>query len=330
MSAPTSPVAPAGAAASTAAAAAEKRAGAFKRRIRVARFALKATELVAPAVAARAALALFRTPPRHVPWDREREILATGRAFDLDVRGDSVRAWRWGEGETVLLVHGWGSTGGRLGSFVAPLVDSGRSVVAFDAPGHGAAAAVRRSSLPQFMFAIEAAWKAAGGGELAGIVAHSLGGAATVLALDRDVRARRVVLIAPASDPKSYTRRFAQIVGLRDGVRCRMEARIERLFGVRWSDFDVIAAARRRSEPVLIVHDGEDSEVPWSDGEAVANAWPGAELVTTHGLGHTRLVHDADVLARSLEFLAPPRDPESQRPRDTTDWNPGIGVDRAI
>jgi predicted alpha/beta hydrolase family esterase len=287
---------------------AEKRAEALRKKLRYVRAGLQALGAVAPPLAARAALALFRTPPRHVPWDREAEILAAGRPLTLDAKGGSVRAWRWGEGAPVLLVHGWGSTGGRLGSLVEPLVASGRSVLAFDAPGHGAAGR-RRSSLPQFMFAVEAAWRAAGGGELDGIVAHSLGGPATVLSLDRGVKARRVVLISPSSDPAGYTRRFAEIVGIGEGVRRRMESRIERLFGVRWADFDVIAAARRRTEPALVIHDAEDSEVAWSDGEALARAWSGAELVTTHGLGHIRIVHDADVIARVVESLGATRAP---------------------
>lgn len=279
---------------------AKKRAAARRRKLRAVRAGLGALELLAPPLAARAAMALFRTPPRHVPWDGERDILAEGRAFPLDVRGASVQAWRWGEGDPVLLVHGWGSSGGRLGSFVAPLVKAGRSVVAFDAPGHGEAT-VRRSSLPEFLFTIEAAQKAFG--ELAGIVAHSLGGAATTLALDRGTRARRVVLIAPSSDPAGYTHRFAEVVGIGEGTRRRMAAAIEKKFGLPWSAFDVLAAAKRLTIPALVIHDAEDSDVPWSEGEAVARAWPGAELVTTRGLGHTRIVHDPDVVARSVGFL---------------------------
>ena len=45
----------------------EKRAADLKRRLRALRAALGVLGIVAPPVAARAALALFRTPPRHVP-----------------------------------------------------------------------------------------------------------------------------------------------------------------------------------------------------------------------------------------------------------------------
>ena len=41
----------------------------------------------------------------------------------------------------------------------------------------------------------------------------------------------------------------------------------------------------------------------WADGDAIARAWPGAELVTTHGLGHTKIVHDPDIVRRAAAFL---------------------------
>lgn len=272
-----------------------------RRKLAAVRAGLRALSFVAPPLAARAAMVLFRTPPRHVPWEREREILAAGRPLRIDVRGRQIAGWTWGEGEPVLLVHGWGSTGGRLGSFVEPLVERGFSVVAFDAPGHGATAGPRQSSLPEFMFSIEGA--AAAVGPFAGIVAHSLGGPATTLAMARGVRAARAVFIAPSSDPGSYTRQFAEIVGISPGIRERMENSVERRFGIPWRDFDVLSAARGLSAPALVIHDGADAEVPWSDGEALAKAWPGAEMVTTQGLGHTRIVHDADVVRRAALFV---------------------------
>jgi pimeloyl-ACP methyl ester carboxylesterase len=82
-----------------------------------------------------------------------------------------------------------------------------------------------------------------------------------------------------------------------------MEDSIERRFGIPWREFDVLSAARGLSAPALVIHDGGDAEVPWSDGEALAKAWPGAEMVTTQGLGHTRIVHDADVVRRAVLFV---------------------------
>jgi pimeloyl-ACP methyl ester carboxylesterase len=279
------------------------RARSHRRQLAVIRSGIRMLSAVSPPLAGRVAMALFRKPPRHAEWEREREILAMARPSPFSVRGRRVAAWTWGDGDPVLLVHGWGSTGGRLGSLVEPLVASGFSVVAFDAPGHGASGGWQ-SSLPEFLFSIEAA--AGRFGRFSGIVGHSLGGAATALAIGRGLAAERAVFLAPSSNPAGYTRQFAEALGLPSTVRERMETTVERLFGIPWSAFDVLAAARRATVPGLVIHDRGDSEVPWSEGEALARAWPGAELVTTRGLGHTRIVHDAEVVRRAVRFLAEP------------------------
>jgi pimeloyl-ACP methyl ester carboxylesterase len=190
---------------------------------------------------------------------------------------------------------------------VAPLTDAGYSVVAFDAPGHGASAG-RLSSLPQFIAAIETVARELGDdGTFAGIVAHSMGAAATTLAMSRGLRAGRVVFLAPAVDPIGYTERFAEIVGLTPDILDRMRRSIERRFGQSWDDFEVLGPAAKMTTPLLVFHDREDRDVEWTNGGAIASAWPGAELVSTSGLGHRRIVHDPGVVARAVSFLVPAR-----------------------
>mgnify|MGYP003291741877 CR=1 FL=1 len=55
--------------------------------------------------------------------------------------------------------------------------------------------------------------------------------------------------------------------------------------------------------PLLVIHDREDAEVPWQEGAIIAQAWPGATLSTTSGLGHRRIVHDPAVVERAVGFL---------------------------
>jgi pimeloyl-ACP methyl ester carboxylesterase len=56
--------------------------------------------------------------------------------------------------------------------------------------------------------------------------------------------------------------------------------------------------------PVLIVHDRDDSDVPYTHGEEIAAAWPGAELLTTNGLGHRAVLRDPAVIQRTVTFLS--------------------------
>ena len=273
---------------------------------------------VAPGAAAALAMVLFRRPPRHRDSEEERGTLAKAERLSLSQDGKPLAAWRWGRGPAVLLVHGWGSRGSRLASFVAPLTGAGFSVVSFDAPGHGASAG-RLSSLPQFIGAIQAVARELGDNgksgsgcrsagpvpaTFSGIVAHSMGGAATTLAMGRGLSVGRVVFLAPAADPAGYSERFAELIGLTPGVLARMKRSIERRFGQSWDEFDVLRAAAKMTAPLLVFHDREDRDVAWEDGAAIARTWPGAEFVSTSGLGHRRIVHDPDVVSRAVAFLA--------------------------
>jgi pimeloyl-ACP methyl ester carboxylesterase len=143
---------------------------------------------VSPGTAANIATVLFRRPPRHRRSDLSPSAFDSGQRVNLVLHGRRLAVWRWGAGPTVLLVHGWGSRGARLGSFVGPLTEVGFSVIAFDAPGHGASAG-RLSSLPQFIAAIQAIGERFG--PLDGVVAHSMGGAATTLAMARGLDVKR-------------------------------------------------------------------------------------------------------------------------------------------
>ena len=264
------------------------------------RFVFRTLQTLAPPLAARAAGSLFRLSPRHRGSSAERETLATGRPGSIRDGKLRIATWSWGEGPAVLLVHGWGSRGGRLGSFVPPLLNAGYSVMTFDAPGHGESPG-RLSSLPQFIASIEALSEKAG--KLHGIVAHSMGCSASAVAMRKGLPLERAVFLAPSANPGAYLRPFTQILGLRPAADEQIRRTFENRFGYKWNDFDVPRMARGMETPLLVFHDRDDRDVPWSDGAAIAQAWPGAELVTTEGLGHRRIVHDSAVVGRAVAFL---------------------------
>jgi pimeloyl-ACP methyl ester carboxylesterase len=258
-------------------------------------------ERAAPSLGGWWADRLFFTPPRPRLTRRRRAALVSAAPCAVPFGGGMLPAWRWGRGPTVLLVHGWGSRGGHLLAFVPALLDAGFSPVAFDAPAHGEARG-RRTNVPEMARALMAVAEAAG--PVHGIVAHSVGAAVTALALQRGVMASRVVFLAPAGNPEGFTRTFAARLGLGPASLRMMTARAERRIGVRFADLDVRVLARGQTVPLLVIHDREDEQIGWSDGAAVAEAWPGAELMVTRGLGHHRVLKDAGVIARAAAFVA--------------------------
>jgi pimeloyl-ACP methyl ester carboxylesterase len=254
----------------------------------------------APRLAAAWALDLFFTPRGRRGSRRIRELLADARRFEVTVRGRRVAAWSWGEGPAVYLVHGWAGVGGQLAAFVPALTAHGFRAVAFDAPGHGASEG-RRSSIVHFADTLRAL--AGQEGRPHAVIAHSLGAAAVVRALTQGLAMERVVFIGPTGGPRDWSERFRRQLGVPAHVMTSMRERSERWLGARWEEFDVPMLARGQSAPLLILHDRDDAEVPWSDGEAIARAWPGARLVTTTGLGHRRILRDERVVAQAVAFV---------------------------
>lgn len=246
---------------------------------------------------------LFCTP---YPSSRQRALQApTGHALERDfvLGGKQVHTYTWGDPRTrpyVLFAHGWSSHGTRFLPWVARLRAAGYAVVAFDQPAHGRSDG-RRSNLPEFAHTLSAV--AAAFGPAAALVGHSLGGAATAIAMAEGLAAERVVLIAPAADPIAAVERFARVVGLPLRLCRRLVAMFEAMVGMPFTHLQAQHNAPRIARPALIVHDLEDREVPWEEGERYARFWPDSRLLSTVGLGHNRIAQDEAVIAAALRFL---------------------------
>lgn len=269
---------------------------------------LRAAALVSPTLAAKAAVRLFFTPRRFPRPARERQALEAGAP--LRVLG--LHATSWGAGPTVLLAHGWEGRGSQLAAFVEPLVDAGFRVVALDAPGHGDSPGTE-TNMVEYARTLMAVGTAVG--PLAGVVAHSFGVGATILALSQGLRAERVALVAGPSSVEDILKRA--LAGFRLGGRTAevFWELCARKVGVHVRDLDLRAlAAGLGHVPALVVHDRDDAEIPYSDAEALAAVWPGVRLMTTEGLGHRRILRDDAVVGAAADFIAT-RDARATDPR---------------
>lgn len=198
------------------------------------------------------------------------------------------------------MMHGWEGRPTQFRYFIEPLLASGRQVIALDGPAHGQSAG-EQSSLMEFAAAIgEAAVEIR---ELETVIGHSLGAAATAIALSQGLPAERAVLIAsPASIEKSL-QGYAGALGLTPRASERFISLIGQANGVPARELDIARLARAMTIPALIVHDGDDRAVPFTEGEAIARAWPDARLLATRGLGHWRVLTDPAVTQGVAEFL---------------------------
>ena len=275
---------------------------------RLLKLGFQVLSVVSPGVAAKLAERFWFAVSQPRLSEESRAFLATGAPFELTVGGSRVAAWRWGSGPVVLLMHGWGGRAAQLRAFVQPLTSVGCQVIACDAPSHGASApgkmGPRQATL--FDFADTLIEVSRGHAEIAGVIAHSGGSAAAAWALRQTPTwpVRRMVFIAPFGSPARYMTIFQHALGLSDGVMRRFRESTERRFGFRWADFEVPAIAERvKTPPLLVIHDRDDRETAWQDGSDIASRWPNAELHTTTGLGHNRILRDASVVDLTVRFL---------------------------
>jgi pimeloyl-ACP methyl ester carboxylesterase len=219
----------------------------------------------------------------------------------IETEHGAVQAWRLGAGPAVLMVHGWEDDHALWSPLADEFATIGRAVVAFDLPGHG------------FSEAEEASWHTASVaiarvvqelGPIDAIVAHSFGCVATAVALSTGLDVARVVLIAsPTPSMQGRGHRYA------DGVEFTQEMfeRAAKLYEERterpYGGFDLEAAARAMKAEAMIVHSLDDEQCPPEGSQALAEAWPGAELVMTDGLGHRLIAQDDAVMARIVDFV---------------------------
>lgn len=256
-----------------------------------------------PTTTLQRAFRLFGTPLPSGRLRARQSDAAGARIRELAFGRERITVYVWGDTATqpiVLLAHGWSGYGLFFLPWVQALRRAGYAVATFDQVAHGRSSGYR-ATLPMFAEVLHRV--ATHLGPLAAVVGHSLGGAAAMLALSRGIAAERAILIAPAADPGLAAQRFAGFIGLAGHLSGRLFEEFESLTGICVDTLQAHVNAPHIGRAALIVHDLEDREVPWAEGERYARYWPDARLISTTGLGHNRIVNASPVIASALRFL---------------------------
>ena len=201
---------------------------------------------VAPGHAEEQAVRIFLTPRRREPRDPEVAGWPARRMF-VDSSGSRLSGMVWGNGPTVMLVHGWSSSAADMSALAAAFVGAGYRAVAFDMPAHGSSSG-RRSSLADWMEALPLMAEKCGG--VHAVVGHSLGAAAVVLALEAGLEADGAVLFAPPLEPSTFIERIQRFIGLPAVLLPGVKRRLAEHVGRDMTFFDSARAAATLSLPV--------------------------------------------------------------------------------
>ncbi|MCA9532056.1 MAG: alpha/beta fold hydrolase [Myxococcales bacterium] len=258
---------------------------------------------------------VFTRAPR--PYPRSADVdsrLMFAEPWSVAVAGRTLRGFTLrpegrhpnedGDGPAVLLVHGWAGGGHQLLPIARPLVARGYSVSFFDLPAHGMSDG-HHATLRDIADAI--AGVAASLGRLHAVVAHSVGGAGTILSLlDGRLDAGRVALVAPPTSLEEQARAFAEMLHAPDAAVRAMLATLHGLVGRPIDRASWLRDVAHLQVPLLVVHDRKDRITPFDGSSELVRHWPGARLMATEGLGHARILTEPQVIDAIVRFLGAP------------------------
>lgn len=245
---------------------------------------------------------MFFTPGRLPMPSRYEYLLDQADSYTQLRHGPhTLPVYSWGEGPTVLAVHGWSGAGIQFGAYVEPLVKAGYRVVLFDAPAHGRAQGVRTD-----LYEMTEVIRKVGNhfGPVHGVIAHSLGSIAAARALVEGLDAKHLVMLAPPASLSSVVNAMADKLQLPASVLADHRRRIEARFGINvWANLSLEALAPRLTQRGLVVIDDDDNAIPAHQSNRVYHNWAEARLLRTQGLGHHRLVWNPEVMATVIRQL---------------------------
>lgn len=254
--------------------------------------------------AAKLAFDLFCTPAptQHIP---QPPILEKSERFTFESEGNTIHGYRWNSGSPIkiLIVHGFSSSIKKFAHLIEPLVARGYEVTGLDAPAHGSSTGKRITALSyaaclKNYFALH--------GPVNGIIAHSLGGLATVLALKGGIQngSIKTVLFAPATESITQLDLFVQYFGLSKEVRAEMLTLIKNIAQTDLSDVSITKHIGQLKGEIYWFHDQEDPITPFGEAEQVAtNGYSNIHFFPSKGYGHSGLYKEENNCKKVLDFL---------------------------
>jgi pimeloyl-ACP methyl ester carboxylesterase len=256
---------------------------------------------IAPKQAARLLADLISQPGGQNPTQPWELASGTdGKAIELRT---GLKARSWGEtGPLVLALHGWRGRTTQFRPLAANLLERGMRTVALELPGHGIS--VGSSATPRLIGELLIEIERIVGPAHAAI-GHSFGGAALGAGLVYGFRPKRIVIVSSPTHVSKIPLMLAKSAGLPPVAMAEFVSLLDRDAGRPSAELDLVSAAPRAGLPGLLVHDLQDAVIPYSEAEALANAWPSVKFMTTKGKGHRDILSAPEVIRTIADFVDP-------------------------
>lgn len=256
--------------------------------------------LVDPKKAAESAFHVFctvrkgRVRPEQAPYLEEAKLSVE------EVAGHKVQSYRWaGQGDTVLLVHGWESNTFRWRNLIKKLREADFNIIAFDAPSHGYSTG-KYLYVPLYEEALNHMVDKYVPKHLIG---HSVGGMTIIYNQYKNPcdHVDKIVTIGSPSEFHEIVEHFQDLLKFNDRMMGHLDAYVHHRFGFQIREFSTSKFVRHIDKKGLLFHDRHDNITPYHASVAVNKNWKNSTLISTEGLGHS--MHQDDVNDHIISFL---------------------------
>ena len=265
------------------------------------KFLLSFLQTISPSLAYRVAIRVFYSPIKFPTPERELPYKNSAIVSREEVNGKRITIYHVGQGDkAVLMVHGWSGRASQFYKMAPAIQKAGYKVFSFTAPAHGSSDEKQTHMLE---FADCIAYLNNKYGPFEAIIAHSIGGAATLNALNKGVETNKVVLLGVPAYLKDVVLDFCKRLGLNNKVAELIIKHLKKEYDQDYEKFSTTRLAEHTATPGLIIHDEEDKDVSIDHARTNHSAWKNSELLETKGLGHRLILSDEHVISKVIDFI---------------------------
>jgi pimeloyl-ACP methyl ester carboxylesterase len=97
--------------------------------------------------------------------------------------------------------------------------------------------------------------------------------------------------------------RFSEQLQFSDKVTEHMIQTVEKQFGMNLESYSSSMSLEHLKMPLLIVHDKDDKETPYTYSKDIHRIANNSELLLTSGLGHHRILRDSKTIQHIVQFI---------------------------
>ncbi|MEJ7682198.1 MAG: alpha/beta fold hydrolase [Segetibacter sp.] len=229
------------------------------------------------------------------------------KKLSFEFRNHQIHGFRWRpeteNGHKILICHGFDSNSYKFARYIDPLLNIGFEVFAFDAPAHGLSTGKTITALiySDMILKVNADY-----GSFYGMIAHSFGGIAVALAIEkiRNNSLKKLVLIAPSTETTRSLNDFCGYLYISDKLKEGLEKLIVQIGGQPSSWYSVARVIQSVTIPTLWLHDKGDKITPYEDMHFLTELnLPSVKFVITEGLGHS-LYREDSIAKQIIDFIS--------------------------